>query len=642
LRGAASGGQIHVDLGAPHYLRLLGLRERALQLTRWFVTDEIRALGETATTRALLLVLICPMAVLATVTPALAQVIDGQPTPLSPAIALLVCTLFAMGPFVLRQTKSPELAGGWVLMSGMLATAYVVYTQRGLSSVLVVWLLIVPVFAGFVLGARWTLMFSLLSALCISLLWVLDSLGWTGLEHVQPLAEGHSFRWLNLMTALVCITVLAVFWERAAERAQREREELTAKLRHGQKLETVGMLAGGIAHDFNNILAAILGHASLLEDEVVDAGARRRVRAIVDSSRRAAMLVEQMLAYAGRSRTHTGTLDVPNLVHEVVELVRPALDKKTQLILDLDKPAPLIAADPVQIQQVAMNLVTNASEALEGKPGRVWVRTATVDASGRELERPSTPDDFVLIEVRDEGCGIAAEKLEHIFDPFYTTKPSGHGLGLAAVLGIVRSHAGDIEVDSTVGKGTRFRVWLPCSDAEALARAEPEDAPRPRIHLPTEVTTAHLHAAPRRCVTLPAGQRGCVLIVDDELMVRELAGEVLERAGHRVLLAIDGLDGLRVFEAHEREVDLVILDRTMPGRDGLELLADLRQRRPELPAIISSGYADSTGSQKLSTLGIDGILQKPWSPSELVHLVGELGLLPLPPEAAGTRTPRAS
>jgi signal transduction histidine kinase/CheY-like chemotaxis protein len=642
LRGAAGSGQIDVDVGSPLYRRILGLRERALELTRWFVTDEVRALGETATTRALLLVLVCPLAILTTLAPALAQVIDGQPTPLSPLIAAIVCTLFALGPFVLRTTKSPQIAGGWVLLSALIVTVYVVYAQHGLSSILVIWLLVIPVFAGFVLGTRWSLVFALLSALCFSGYWLLDALEWAGFDHVHTLAEGPPFRWLNLLTALSSITALTVFWERAAERAQREREELAAKLRHGQKLETVGMLAGGIAHDFNNILAAVLGHASLLEGEVIDAGARRRVRAIVDSSRRAAVLVEQMLAYAGRSRTHTGTLDVPKLVREVVELVRPALAKKTELILDLDKPVPLIAADPVQIQQVAMNLVTNASEALEGKSGRVWVRTATVDVAGHELERPPTPADFVLIEVRDEGCGIAPAQLEHIFDPFFTTKPSGHGLGLAAVLGIVHSHAGDIEVDSIVGQGTRFRVMLPCSDAEALAAAEPEDAPRPRIHLPTEATSAHLHAAPRRRVTLAAGQRGCVLVVDDEVMVRELAGEVLERAGHRVLLAADGIDGMRVFEAHEREVDLVILDRTMPGRDGLELLADIRQRRPELPAIISSGYADSTGSQKLSTLGIDGILQKPWSPSELVHLVGELGLPASSPTRGETRTPQAS
>jgi signal transduction histidine kinase len=552
LRGASGSGQIDVDVGSPLFQRLLGLRERALQATRWFVTDEVRALGETATTRALLLVLVCPLAVLTTVVPALAQLIDGQPTPLGPGITLVVCTLFALGPFVLRQTKSLDVAAGWVLTSGLIATVYVVYAQHGLSSILAIWLLVIPVFAGFLLGTRWSLAYSLLSALCFTGFWLLDTLQWSDFDATRRLAEGSPFRWINLMTALASITALTVFWERAAERAQREREELAAKLRHGQKLETVGMLAGGIAHDFNNILAAVLGHASLLEGEVIDAGARRRVRAIVDSSRRAAVLVEQMLAYAGRSRTHTGTLDVPKLVHEVVELLRPALHKKTQLILELDKPAPLIAADPVQIQQVAMNLVTNASEALEGKPGRVWVRTGTVDVTGRELERPATPADFVLIEVRDEGCGIAPEKLEHIFDPFFTTKPSGHGLGLAAVLGIIHSHAGDIEVDSTVGQGTRFRVLLPVSDAEALAAAEPEDAPRPRIHLPTEATAAHLHAAPRRRVTLAPGQRGCVLVVDDEVMVRELAGEVLERAGHRVLLAADGLDGMRVFESPPR------------------------------------------------------------------------------------------
>src|SRR5690606_38002264 len=212
--------------------------------------------------------------------------------------------------------------------------------------------------------------------------------------------EGDAFRWINLIIALIAISTLGMFWELAAERATTERTELEDQIREAQKLETVGMLAGGIAHDFNNILAAILGHASLLETEVDDPASQRRVSAIVDSSRRAALLVEQMLAYAGRARTRTGALDLPGLIKEVVELVGPALDKKTELLLQLDGPTPRIAGDPVQVQQIVMNLVTNASEALEGRRGRVFIRTGAVDADGVELSRPATPGDYALIEVR--------------------------------------------------------------------------------------------------------------------------------------------------------------------------------------------------------------------------------------------------
>jgi signal transduction histidine kinase len=603
-----------------------------IRWTRWFVTDEIRALGTTATTRATALVLASPVAVLATLLPALAQLLDGHPTPLAPAVALPTAAMFALAPFVLRWTKSPRLGGAWVLLAAVFATVFVVYGQQGLHSILIVWFLAIPAVAGLFLGARWTIVFSLISALCISAFWAIDSLPWLRYDTSLTSEESHSFIWLNLITALATISALSMFWERAAARSQRERDEFEAQIRRSQKLETVGMLAGGIAHDFNNILAGILGHASMLEAEVeasaaIAPSAMRRIEAISHSSRRAAILIEQMLAYAGRSRTRTGAIDLPALVREVVGLVSPGLDKQTELILDLDRPAPRVTGDPVQIQQIAMNLVTNASEALEGRRGRVWVRTSTVDASGAQFTRVATPDDFVMLEVRDEGCGIPAQKLESIFDPFYTTKPSGHGLGLAAVLGIVRSHGGDIEVDSSVGEGTCFRVLLRCPDAKTLAAAEHQDAPRARIRLPTATDLSQLRGiAPRRTVKAREDGPGYVLIVDDEQMIRELAGEVLEGAGHRVLLAHDGDDGLRVFDAHAQDIDLVVLDRTMPGLDGLELLARMRKRRPDMPAIISSGYAQDEGSRQLRALGIDAVLQKPWAPRDLVHLVGELGL----------------
>ncbi|KIG16261.1 multi-sensor hybrid histidine kinase [Enhygromyxa salina] len=577
--------------------------------------------------------LVSPIAIVATLIPALAQPLDGSPTPLTLAIAVLLCSMFALAPFVLRWTKSPNLAGAWMLFAAVLATVGVVYKQQGLHSVIIVWFLAVPASAGLFLGARWTIGFSLVSTVCIAAFWLIDVVPWLSYDPSLTAAEGPALIALNLLSALAIISTLSLFSEHAEARLQAERDDFEARIRRSQTLETVGMLAGGIAHDFNNILAGILGQASMLAVEANDpsalsrASATQRIEAIAHSSRRAAILVEQMLAYAGRSRTSTGAIDLPGLVREVVGLVRPGLDKQTELILDLDRPAPRVTGDPVQIQQVAMNLVTNASEALEGRRGRVWILTRTVDASGTELTRAATPDDFVMLEVRDEGCGIPAHKLERIFDPFFTTKPTGHGLGLAAVLGIVQSHGGDIEVDSSVGEGTQFRVLLRCPDAKALAAAEDEDAPRPRIRLPTATDLSQMVGPRRRRRAQPRpGGPAWVLIVDDEQMIRELAGEVLEGAGQQVLLGCDGDDGLRLFEAHADDIDLIVLDRTMPGLDSLELLARIRTRRPDVPVIISSGYAQDEGSLQLNALGVDALLQKPWAPRDLVHLVGELGL----------------
>jgi signal transduction histidine kinase/CheY-like chemotaxis protein len=610
---------------ASHEDRLSRWAKRVVEWTRYFVTDEVRALGPTATARAMALVLASPVVMFVSIAPALAQLIDGRATPITPLIGTTTCLVFLLAPFLLRWTGSPAVAGAWLLFAALVGIGVPTYLQQGLDSILVVWFLVVPTVAAFFLGARWTVVFALLSAACITGFWLLHGVP-GGFDPTLSREEGDAFRWINLVVALLAISTIGVLSQLAAERAEAERSELEDQFRVAQKLETVGMLAGGIAHDFNNILAAILGHASLLEQEVQTAESQRRVAAIADSSRRAALLVEQMLAYAGRARTRTGAIVLPRLVREVIELIGPALDKKTELILELDAPTPAIAGDPVQIQQIVMNLITNASEALAGRRGRVWVRTGAVDGEGQMLTRAAKPGEFALLEVRDEGNGIPPNKLESIFDPFYTTKVSGHGLGLAAVLGIVRSHHGDIEVDSVVGQGTRFRVLLPCPDAETLAAAEREDAPRPRIRLRTATNPTSLQgSACRRVQPRQRGEPGCILIVDDEALVRELAGEVLERAGFRTLLAADGDDGLRVWDTHQADIDLLVLDRTMPGLDGLELLAEIRTRRPEIPAIISSGYADDAGSRRLSALGVDAVLQKPWAPRDLVQLVTELG-----------------
>jgi len=601
-----------------------------LPWTRYFVTPALRRRGPTAVARASALVLASPVIVVVTLAPMLGPMLDGIPPPIAPAVLALCALCFGLTPFVLRWTGSVDFAGAWLMTCGLLATLIPAYFQHGLGSSITIWLLLAPVIASFFLGGRWSLVIAGVSALAITSLWVLE---WFPkafpAEYFHE--EGSGFRWLNSMLGLLAISATALFWDISAERAERERERLEAQVRHSEKLETVGLLAGGVAHDFNNILAAILGHASLLESDVHEPEQRRRVAAIVASCKRASGLVNQMLAYAGRAQTRIETVDLAQTVREVAELLRPALAKNSELILDCDAGTPPLTGDPVQIQQIVMNLITNASQALQGRRGRVWISTGRVelDADSRRRgylgdERTPTTEGrhFAFLEVRDEGCGIPEDQLDAVFDPFFTTKPTGRGLGLAAVIGTVRQHQGDIELESEVGRGTRFRVLLPVADPGLELDAV---APRARPHSVRRESGASRSAAISSNEALGSSLLGpLVLIVDDEPVVRELAAEVLERAGHRTLTAADGDEGLACFEAHADAIVLVVLDRTMPGLDGLELLERLRSLRPDLPAILSSGYAEDGNSTRLRELGIDAILHKPWSPRDLVEAVAAL------------------
>ncbi len=633
--------------------------------TNWFITNEVRRRGPTAIARATAIVLASPIIVIATLLPGVGEWISGTPTPVDPIVAAIGSLCFALSPFVLRWTGSPNSAGAWVIISALVTAFVPAYFQQGLGSILMVWFLVSPVVASFFLGGRWSLFVATVAAALMSVFFVLD-----GLPVAFPAEyyreEASWYRWLNLMLALLVNGALALLWEVSAERAQREQERLEAQVRRSQKLESVGLLAGGVAHDFNNILAGILGHASMLESEI-EGPEQRRAQAIVAACRRAAGLVDQMLAYAGRAQTRSGTVELARTIEEVVELLRPALATNTELRLELDRATPPLIADPVQVQQVVMNLITNASEALEGKRGLVVVRTGRLDARvlGRGFlgdEDPARTDaaaraqptatNFAFVEVRDDGCGIPREKLDEIFDPFFTTKPTGRGLGLAAVLGIVRAHHGDIEIESEPGRGTCFRVLLPCAEIDTPA-AVPRRRSSERLMTGAERSAAPSRAdaatrapAPARphadssiaaigsgipiprdhasTISGPSATGLLVLVVDDEPAIRELATEVLERAGHRVLLASDGEEGLALFRAHAETIDVVVLDRTMPGLDGLALIERIRPVRPDLPAILSSGYAEHGSTGSLRERGIDEVLHKPWSPRELVAAVARV------------------
>lgn len=385
-----------------------------------------------------------------------------------------------------------------------------------------------------------------------------------------------------------------------------ERELQEDTLRQTQKLESLGVLAGGIAHDFNNLLVAMLGQSSLaLAKLPVDSPARSHVEKVIRAAERAADLTKQMLAYSGRGRFNIKTLDINDLVSENISLLEAGIPKKVRLITQLTHGLPLIEADKGQLQQVIMNLILNAAEAIEGSNGTVTVSSCLV--SGEELltfqwpdnSRPPLHQQFVLVEVEDNGKGMDPETLSKIFDPFFTTKVTGRGLGLAAVLGIVRGHKGALKVVSDLGRGTRFRILFPSTEA-----APPPPAP------PAE---------------LPFNQHqqryGTILVIDDEEPVREALVDILEDTGLMVLTAPDGETGVRTYQSHFPDIDLVILDHSMPGMTGEETFRELQLINPSAQVIISSGYDRSEVTRHFSDLGLAGFLQKPYSANQLVDEV---------------------
>ncbi|MDE3154273.1 MAG: PAS domain S-box protein [Acidobacteriota bacterium] len=381
-----------------------------------------------------------------------------------------------------------------------------------------------------------------------------------------------------------------------------ERLRLEAQVQHAQKLESLGVLAGGIAHDFNNLLLGVLGHAGLARMELADdSPVQARLSQIELTAQRAAELTNQMLAYSGKGRFVVQPLDLSNLVQEMTHLLHSAISKKAELRFDFGDALPAVHADVSQVRQIVMNLITNASDALGDRNGVITIRTGLVRVDAQYLSdtyvNEALPDGpYVFVEVSDTGCGMDAATRARIFDPFFTTKFTGRGLGLAAVLGIVRGHHGAIKVYSEPGMGTTFKVLLPAA-AEA----------------------AHELAAPAP-VREEWHSDGLVLVVDDEEGVRTVAQGVLERCGFDVLEAGDGREGVDVFRAHAGEIRAVLLDMTMPRMSGVEALREIRQIRRDVPVILSSGYseADAVDHFRFGGDELAGFIQKPYAAAGLV------------------------
>lgn len=413
------------------------------------------------------------------------------------------------------------------------------------------------------------------------------------------------------------------------ERRRAEEDRLLAEERRGtsHKLESLGMLASAIAHDFNNILVGIMGSidlaASVLEGtEPQPRAAEEHLSRARRSTDRAAELVQQLLSYAGRGKVQRDTVNLSTLVQDTLELIRTIISKKATLRVELD-PDALMIGDAVQLRQIVMNLLTNASEALEDKAGIVEIRTSVGEVPPERLlealpQRSEHPEGrYVELRVSDSGCGMSAEKRARIFEPFYSTKVRGRGLGLAAVLGIVRQHGGFIQVRSEPLVGSTFVLWFPLVEKQASLPSEVAAPSR----VEEEVEEVEEEAAEAPLERSPGS--GTVLVVDDELAVREVAEQALVLDGFEVLAASDGHEAVALFREHVAEIDVVLLDLTMPRMDGAETLFAIRQSSRTVPIILSSGYSEAQSMRRTSGLSFVSFIQKPYTANALVAKIRE-------------------
>ncbi|MDH5526002.1 MAG: response regulator [Nitrospirota bacterium] len=385
---------------------------------------------------------------------------------------------------------------------------------------------------------------------------------------------------------------------------------LQAQMEHMQRLESLGVLAGGIAHDFNNILTSIMGSAGLArlhasDDPKMDDYLER----IETSSERAADLCRQMLAYSGRGTLQTGPLDLTATVTEMSRLMEASVPKHIALVRNLAPGLPPVSGDRGQLSQVVMNLLINAQEAIGDATGTIRLTTGTVQAgeellAGAAVGADMPPGNYVLLEVADTGCGMDPETKKRLFDPFFTTKFTGRGLGMSALMGIVRAHRGAVLVSSQPGHGTTFRVLLPTSDLTPIP-------PQPTDHQPTWRGS------------------GVVLVVDDEEPVRRVAEAMLGRLGFDTLTARDGQEGVDLVERNPNGLVCVLLDMTMPRMNGTQALERIHVLRPTLPVLMVSGFSAADAGE-FTRVDHVAFLQKPFSAADLEKALRTL--LDTPPQ----------
>jgi len=381
-----------------------------------------------------------------------------------------------------------------------------------------------------------------------------------------------------------------------------QRKELERLLLQKDKLESLGLLAGGIAHDFNNLLVGIMGNSSLaLETISSNNPARSMLKDVMLASETAGNLTRQLLAYAGKGRFIIEAVDLSDLVRQIHNLLLTSIPKNVTLRLELQNELACVEADVTQIQQLIMNLVINAAEAIGDRQGTVLITTGPQHVDDDYIASVLTPaqivpGDYICLQVHDTGGGMTQETIDKIFDPFFTTKFTGRGLGLAAVLGIVRGHKGAVKVYSTLQQGTTFKVLFPATGHHSIKQP------------------------PREAVEQSRGGE-TVLVVDDEHIVRRSAKAMLERYGYSVVLAENGKEAVDLYKVLADKIDLVLLDMTMPVMSGEEAFRHLKTIRPEVRVVLSSGYNEVEAVRRFTGKGLAGFLQKPYSAVTLAEKI---------------------
>jgi len=419
-----------------------------------------------------------------------------------------------------------------------------------------------------------------------------------------------SYRWLHwtshpILEKGISFAIAHDITER--KKAEEDRLILERQIQQTQKLESLGVLAGGIAHDFNNLLVAIMGNAEMALDELPEhSPARESIDDINHVSRQAADLCRQMLAYSGKGSLITDDIDLNIIITEILQLLRTSITPRARVQTAFQGNLPAVHGDSSQIRQVIMNIVLNASEAIENNDGIITVTTGVAELDTPAAARfmsdiPLPPGRYVMLRVEDTGCGMDEDTRAKMFEPFFTTKFTGRGLGMSAVLGIVKAHHGGIRIESEPGTGTRITTVFPiAADTEFSEPArEPEQ----------------VAGSPDR--TGP----GEILLVEDESSVRNLTGRMLEKIGYRVRAVRDGETAVKELRCAPESIACVLLDLTMPGMDGWATLKALRAVRPDIRVILTSGYAAGDIPVSYDAEHPDAFLQKPYNISALKNCI---------------------
>ncbi|MBF0207974.1 MAG: response regulator [Oligoflexia bacterium] len=398
-----------------------------------------------------------------------------------------------------------------------------------------------------------------------------------------------------------------------------EHMELERRLLHAQKLESIGVLAGGIAHDFNNLLMTIAGNIDLAKSYTSTTSVSYScLESALNATKRAADLTRQMLAYAGKGKFNIVEFSLNELLTENSEIFRASIPRTTIFDLQLSPNLPLISGDSGQIQQIIMNLITNAAEAIDNRPGTITLKTGVQFCDEAILQRSRVTEipaagEFVYLEVTDTGCGMDKETLEKLFDPFFTTKFAGRGLGMSALQGIIKEHYGAIIVDSKIGVGTTIRVFFPVMVATMMLKDK--FSPISLQEEKEEILTDSPHYS---SVSTPSLKKlETILIVDDDAAICNICRIMVEVQGYQAMVAADGEEAIEIFRTHTDTIKYVLLDLTMPKIDGYETFKILKQIRPDVKVIISSGYGEESATKRFTGLGLAGFLQKPYQIEKL-------------------------